>query len=104
MILSEVQLEYVVVQIIETYNNIEIYDISKFETDKTSGLKFDLFDFLDKGLDFEEDIECILDELDRVLDANILISHEYGEETSVCGLDGEFYPDYHCYLYVGFMN
>lgn len=103
MILSETQLEYTVVKIIETYSNIEIYDISDFEEDNTSGLKFDLFDFLDKGLDFEEDIECILDDLDRTLDANILINHEYSEETSICGLDGESYPDYHCYVYVGFM-
>ena len=104
MIVGETQLEYTVKKIIESYNNIEIYDVSEFETQQAYGFKFDLFDYLNKDVDFEHDIECLLNELDKTLDANILIGHEYLEPTSICDLDGKSYPDYHCWVYVGFMN
>ena len=40
----------------------------------------------------------LLDELDKELETKWICSHEYSDETSISDLDGEEYPDYHCYV------
>lgn len=80
--------------------NIEVYDISDLVVGNNRGLKFDLFDYLDKGTDFESDVEGLLAELDRELEKDFLFSHNYSAEEEICDIDGELYPDYHCYLRV----
>lgn len=78
--------------------NVECYGVIDYEKENFIGLEIDLFDYLDKITDFEEDIEVLLAELDEKLEENWIISHEYSEETSVSDLDGIEYPDYHCYI------
>ena len=78
--------------------NIEIFDISKIKIGEKHGLKFDLFDYLNKVTDFESDIEDLLMELDEILEKKYLFSHNYSPEMEICDIDGELYPDYHCYL------
>ena len=78
--------------------NIEVYDISKIKIGEKCGLRFDLFDYLNKVTDFESDVETLLMELDEILEKKYLFSHNYSPETEICDLDGELYPDYHCCL------
>lgn len=80
--------------------NMEVYDVSEYEEDDKSGLKFDLFDCEDKITDFESDVAGLLDTLDKELKTEWIVSHEYSDETSICDIDGEEYPDYHCYVRV----
>ena len=37
-------------------------------------------------------------ELDEILKKKYLFSHHYSPEMEICDIDGELYPDYHCYL------
>ena len=78
--------------------NMEVYDVSEYQEDNRYGLIFDLFDCENKITDFESDVADLLDTLDKELDTKWICSHEYSEETSICDLDGEEYPDYHCYV------
>lgn len=78
--------------------NIEVYDVSEIKIGERYGLRFDLFDYLNKVTDFESDIEGLLVELDETLNKNYLFSHNYSPEMEICDIDGELYPDYHCYL------
>lgn len=78
--------------------NIEVYDISEIKIGERCGLKFDLFDYLNKITDFESDVENLLMELDEILKKKYLFSHHYSPEMEICDIDGELYPDYHCYL------
>lgn len=82
--------------------NMEIYDVSEYQEDDRYGLEFDLFDCDNKVTDFESDVAGLLNILDKELDAKWICSHEYSEETSICDLDGEEYPDYHCYVKIYF--
>lgn len=78
--------------------NIEIYGVSQYKEDNNDGLEFDLFDCDNKITDFESDVASLLDELDKELETKWICSHEYSDETSISDLDGEEYPDYHCYV------
>ena len=78
--------------------NIEVYDISEIKIGERCGLKFDLLDYLNKITDFESDVENLLMELDEILKKKYLFSHHYSPEMEICDIDGELYPDYHCYL------
>lgn len=86
----------------ERYSNIEIYSVynyhEKIEEYEFEGVEFDLFDYCDKGVDFENEIEYLLADLEHVLNANIFYKHEYTDEYSEC--DGELCPDYHCFVTV----
>lgn len=78
--------------------NIKVYDVSEIKIGERYGLRFDLFDYLNKVTDFESDIEGLLAELDEILEKKYLFSHHYSPEMEICDIDGELYPDYHCYL------
>lgn len=78
--------------------NLEVYSVEEIEVDTKKGLRFDLFDYLNKYTSFENDVEDILYKLDRQLPDTFVFSHSYSDEYSISGLDGEKYPDYHCYL------
>lgn len=90
----------------ECYSNIEVYSVYDYHEKKEfdgieyefDGIEFDLFDWCDKGVDFENEIEYLLEDLDEKLNANIFFKHEYTDEFSEC--DGELYPDYHCFVTV----
>lgn len=62
------------------------------------GLEYDLHDYHKENEKFEYDIEMLLYYLDKELPEDINFSHRYSEKYSICGIDGEKVPDYHCYL------
>lgn len=80
--------------------DILVYSVMELDEGNKKGLVFDLFDYLDKQGSFEESIKTLLYVLDKTLDEKFIFSHNYSDESSVCGLDGEEYPDYHCVLKV----
>ena len=79
-------------------SNIEIYGWQEYIMGVYRGLKFDLFDYLNKVTDFESDIESLLVELRQQLGQDFIFSHNYSPEMEICDIDGRYYPDYHCYL------
>ena len=79
-------------------SNIEIYDCQEYVMGVYRGLRFDLFDHLNKVTDFESDIKSLLMELRQQLGQDFIFSYNYSPEMEICDIDGELYPDYHCYL------
>lgn len=96
--LNEYDMLTEIVHQLTSETNIEVYDISKIKIGEKCGLRFDLFDYLNKVTDFESDVEALLMELDEILEKKYSFSHNYSPETEICDIDGELYPDYHCCL------
>lgn len=90
--------EKIVLKEANTCGNLEVYSIEEIKIGNKNGLRFDLFDHLDKVSDFESDVEDILYELDKQLPEKFIFKHYYSDLYSVSGIDGEEYPDYHCWL------
>lgn len=97
-IISLDDIQALVLQELDGLKNIELYDIQEVEVKEKNGLEFNLFDYLDKSSDFECDIENLLYILDKKLPERFIFNHSYTEETSISDLDGEEYPDYHCFV------
>mgnify|MGYP007038184353 CR=1 FL=1 len=58
-------------------SNIEIYDCQEYIMGVYRGLKFDLFDYLNKVTDFESDIKSLLMELRQQLGQDFIFSYNY---------------------------
>ena len=80
--------------IIKSLAYIEVESIIAIE----NGIEYDLHDYHKKNEEFERDIENLLYCLDTNLPQDIDFSHKYSDKYSICGIDGEKVPDYHCYV------
>lgn len=66
-------------------------------SDIDDGLEIILVDALEKGIDFEIDIEALMKHLKEKLNANVKISRpHFYEETDVNDLNGEKFTNYYC--------
>ena len=90
--------EKIVLKEADSCKNLEIYSVMEIDEGNKKGLAFDLFDYLNKETGFEQEVETLLYILDKKLDERFVFSHNYSDESSLCDLDGEEYPDYHCVL------
>lgn len=101
MIISMIQVEYLVMDLIRG-TNIELFRVTDIGKEEHECIELDLFDHLDKITDFESDVEALIKELEEQLPANMFISDaEYSEKTSVNDIDGLEYPDYHAFVKIG---
>lgn len=100
MIISMIQVEYLVMDLIRG-TNIELFGVTDIGKREYEGIELDLFDHLDKITDFESDVETLIKELEERLPANMFISDaEYSKKTSINDIDGLEYPDYHAFVQI----
>ena len=100
MIMSMIQVEYLVMDLIRG-TNIELFGVTDIGKREYEGIELNLFDHLDKITDFESDVEALIKELEEQLPANMFISDaEYSEKTSINDIDGLEYPDYHALVQI----
>ena len=59
--------------IIRKYKNIEVINVPEYSND----MEFELYDYLDKPGNFENDIECVIHEIQPVIPTSYTVSHEY---------------------------
>lgn len=62
-----------VADIIKKYKDVELITVPEY----SNKMEFELYDFLDKPGNFEEDIECILFEIQPVIPTTYTVSHKY---------------------------
>ena len=100
MIMDMTQIEYLVMDLVRG-TNIELFGVSNIEKKEYTGIELDLFDYLDKIIDFESDVEALIKELEEQLPANIFVSNaDYSEKTSINDIDGLEYPNYHAFVQI----
>lgn len=62
-----------IITIIRTYRDVELIDTPK----PSKVMEFNLYDFLDKPANFEDDVECIIHEIQPVIPTTYTVSHKY---------------------------
>lgn len=62
-----------VANIIRKYKNVELITVPECSEE----MEFELYDFLDKPGNFENDIECIIHEIQPVIPTTYTVSHKY---------------------------
>ena len=60
---------------IRKYKNVELIDIPE----KGDIMEFRLYDYDNKGIKFENDIECILSVIDQLIPTNYTFEHSYDD-------------------------
>lgn len=79
-------------------SNMEFFESIDLYEDEYIGIEICLVDYLNKGADFESDIECLLMDLDENLDANIFFSHSFEEYIDIDDFTGDEFETYSCFI------